>query len=88
MNTPKQKRLLRLAITLEKLAKEIGRISLELYQPPATTKLVSVGKGGPALVEKAKRRGWKLFSYSGGRLGDGWCGDSPTQEYYIRKKVT
>lgn len=87
MNTLKQKRLLRLAITLEKLAKEIGRISLELYQPPAKTELVSVGIGGPTLVKKAKRRGWKLFSYYGGTLESGFCGDSPLREYYIKKKV-
>lgn len=46
-----------------------------------------VGNGSPALVTKAHRNGWKLFSFStgAGEMTDGWCGDSWARKYYIKK---
>jgi hypothetical protein len=49
---------------------------------------ISVGRGGPELVARAKELGWELFSTlfpRDARLVTGWTGDCPDSEYFIKK---
>lgn len=88
MNITQRNRLVNMSARLVKLAEEIRELHTELSVVPPTkktkVKLVSVGRGGSELEEKAKRRRWQLFSYVGGKLQSGWSGDSELRTYYIK----
>lgn len=47
---------------------------------------VCVGSGGEELEKKAKANAWTLYAYSNGHITDGWCGDSPSKKYFIKKE--
>lgn len=47
---------------------------------------VSVGFGGPNLMDAAARRGWTLYAYSAAGLTSGCLGNSDMVKYYIKQE--
>lgn len=47
---------------------------------------VSVGFGGPNLMDAAARQGWTLYAYSAAGLTSGCLGNSDLVKYYVKQE--